>query len=83
MTRKNPPKVWFVPVNRTVTYANQPGVMRVSAPTAKAALARAMRFEDADYNGIDWEGVNEIYEVAPPVIAADLQPDELTLAGEA
>lgn len=82
MTRKIPPKVWLVPVSQVVTYATRSGVMRVTAPNAKAALARAARFEDASYNSIEWEEVHEIYEADAPEIAANLQLSELTLLKE-
>ena len=77
MTRKSPPKVWLVPVSQVVTYATRSGVMRVAAPDAKTALARAIRFEDAGYNSIEWGVVHEIYEADAPEIAADIQPSEL------
>ena len=79
MTRKSPPKVWLVPVSQVVRYATRSGVMRVTAPNAKAAIARAIRFEDAAIVTIEWESIGDIYDVDEPEIAADLQPSELVL----
>ncbi len=77
----NPDKPeWLVPIHRTVTYANQPGTIRVQASSQAKALEIARSFiqeDGASADGVEWEPVSEIYEADSPQMLGDLDESDV------
>ena len=77
----NPDKpAWLVPINRTVTYAIQPGTMYVNAANQAEAIKIARERIEADWSGaagMEWEPVSEIQDAECPEIADDLEESDV------
>ncbi len=71
---------WLVPIYRTVTYANQPGTIRVQASSQANALEIARSFiqeDGASADSVEWEPVSEIYGADSPQVLGDLDESDV------